>query len=74
MECARSIIRAQGFDLEFWAKAMNTAIYINNRCPTKVFESKTPQEAWIGRKLDVFHLNLFDCKAFAHILDEKRSK
>jgi hypothetical protein len=42
MECARSKIRAQGLDLEFWVKAVNTAIYIKNRCPTKALESKTP--------------------------------
>ncbi len=39
MECTR--IRAQGLDLKFWAKAMNTTIYIKNRCPTKVLDSKT---------------------------------
>jgi hypothetical protein len=42
MECARSMIRAQGLDLEFWAETMNTAIYIKNRCPTKALDSKTP--------------------------------
>jgi transposase InsO family protein len=41
MECIRSMIRAQGLDLEFWAEIMNTAIYIKNRCPTKALESKT---------------------------------
>ncbi len=74
MECARSMIRAQGLDLEFWAEAVNTAIYIKNRCPTKALDSKTPQEAWTGTKPDVFHLRVFGCKTFAHIPDEKRSK
>jgi len=60
--------------LEFWAEAVNTAIYIKNRCPTKALESKTPQEAWTGRKPDVSHLKIFGYKAFAHIRDEKRSK
>jgi hypothetical protein len=74
MECARSMIRAQGFDLEFWAETVNTTVYINNRCPTKALKSKTPQEAWTSRKLDVSHLRVFSCKAFVHIPDEKRSK
>jgi len=74
MECVRSMIRAQGLDLEFWAKAVNTTVYIKNRCPTKALESKTPQEAWIGTKPDVSHLKVFGCKAFAHIPNEKRSK
>jgi hypothetical protein len=74
MECARSMIRAQGLDLEFWAEAVNTAVYIKNRCPTKAFDSKTPQEAWTGTKPDVSHLRVFGCKAFAHVPDEKKSK
>ncbi len=74
MECTKSMILAQGLDLEFWAKVVNTAIYINNQCPTKALDSKTPQEAWTGAKLDVSHLRVFGCKAFAHIPNEKRSK
>ncbi len=74
MKCARSMIRAQGLDLEFWAKVVNTAIYIKNRCPTKAFDSKTPQEAWTGAKPDVSHLRIFGCKTFTHIHDEKRRK
>jgi len=74
MECARSMIRAQRLDLEFCAKAVNTSIYIKNRCPTKALNSKTPQEAWTGTKPDVSHLRVFGCKTFAHNSDEKRSK
>ncbi len=74
MECARSMILAQGLGLEFWGEAVNTAVYIKNRCPTKALDSKTPQEAWSGRKLDVSHLRVFGCKSFAHVPDEKRTK
>jgi hypothetical protein len=74
MKCARNMIIAQGLELEFWCKAVNTAMYIKNRCPTKAFNSKTPQEAWSGRKPDVSHLRVFGCKAFAYVLDEKRTK
>jgi len=74
MECARNMILAQRLKLEFWGKAVNTAVYIKNRCSTKALHSKTPQEAWSGRKPDVFHLRVFGCKAFAHVLDEKRTK
>ncbi len=74
MECARSLILAQRLGLEFWGEAVNTAVYIKNWCPTKVLDSKTPQEAWSGRKPDVSHLKVFGCKAFAHVPDEKRTK
>jgi transposase InsO family protein len=32
MECARSMIHAQGLDLEYWAKTVNTAVCIKNQC------------------------------------------
>jgi glutaredoxin len=53
---------------------VNTALYIKNQCPTKVFDSKTPQEAWSGRKPNVSHLIVFGYKAFVHVLDEKMTK
>jgi transposase InsO family protein len=71
MECAKNMILTQ---LEFWGKAVNTVVYIKNQCLTKAFDSKTPQEAWIGRKPDVSHLRVFGCKAFAHVPDEKTTK
>jgi len=74
MECARSMILTQGLEFEFWGEVVNTAVYIKNRCPTKAVNSKTPQEAWSGRKPDVSHLRIFGCKAFAHVLNEKRTK
>jgi hypothetical protein len=30
MECARSMILTQGFELEFWGEVVNIAIYIKN--------------------------------------------
>ncbi len=44
MECARSMVLAQGLKLEFWGEAVNMAMYIKNGCPTKAFDSKTLQE------------------------------
>jgi hypothetical protein len=44
MECARNMIVAHGLKLEFWGEVVNTTVYIKNRCPTKVLNSKTPQK------------------------------
>jgi hypothetical protein len=41
MECARSMILAQGLEFEFLGETMNTAVYIKNWCPTKALDSKT---------------------------------
>jgi hypothetical protein len=68
------MIHGQGFDLEFWAKAVNTMIYIKNRWPTKAFDSKTLQETCTCRKLDVYHLRIFGYKMYVHIPDGKKSR
>jgi hypothetical protein len=62
------------FDFEFWMDAMNTTVYINNQCPTKALNSKTLQEACTSINIYVYHLRVFGCKMYAHILDEKRNK
>jgi transposase InsO family protein len=69
MECARSMISAQGLEPKFWGEAVDTTVYIKNRCPTKALDSN-PQEAWSGRKPDVSHLKVFGYKAFAHVPNE----
>jgi hypothetical protein len=68
------MVLAQWLEFEFWGEVVNMAMYNKNRCPTKALDSKTPQEAWNGRKPNVFHLKVFYCKTFAHVPDDKRTK
>ncbi|CAL8077649.1 unnamed protein product [Prunus armeniaca] len=42
--------------LEFWAEAINTSMYILNRCPTKAMIKKTPFQAYSRRKPGIKHL------------------
>ncbi len=74
MEFAKNMILGQGLEFEFWGKTVNMSMYIKNQCPTKTLDSKTPQEAWSGKKPYVSHLKVFGCKAFAHVPDENRTK
>ena len=57
-----------------WGKAVSTAIYILNRCPTKAVQGKTPFEAWSGRKPNISHIRVFGCEAFSFVVSEKRKK
>ncbi len=41
------MIHAQGFNLEFWAKVVNTTVYIKNQCLMKALDSKNLQEALV---------------------------
>jgi hypothetical protein len=43
---------------------MVTAVYLQNRLPTKSLISRTPYKAWHGRKPTMNHLRVFGCRAF----------
>lgn len=58
----------------FWANAVNTAVYLKDRSPTRSLEFKTPFEDLYGYKPAVKHLRIFGCKAFAHIPNEDKKK
>nr|KYP47813.1 hypothetical protein KK1_030509 [Cajanus cajan] len=44
MKMARSMLKENGLPNTFWAEGVYTAVYILNRCPTKVVQDKTPIE------------------------------
>src|SRR5947209_3110293 len=74
IEKVRSILLEAGLPESFWAEAVNTAVYLYNRSPTRSLDGKTPYEAWNGIKPDLSHLKVFGCVVFLHIPDEKRNK
>uniref|UniRef100_A0A1X7UES6 Reverse transcriptase Ty1/copia-type domain-containing protein n=1 Tax=Amphimedon queenslandica TaxID=400682 RepID=A0A1X7UES6_AMPQE len=63
----RSMLASSKLPKKLWAEAISTAVYIRNRCPTKVLPDKTPFEALTGVKPGVGHLKVFGCTAYRHI-------
>jgi hypothetical protein len=61
---ARSMLKAKGLRGWFWGEAVNTVVYILNRCPTKSVTGMTPFEAWYGKKPAVHHLKTFSCVVY----------
>jgi hypothetical protein len=45
------MLKGKGLPNKLWAEAVNTAVYILNRSPTKAVRNKTPFEAWNKRSL-----------------------
>ncbi|KAI5336308.1 hypothetical protein L3X38_015575 [Prunus dulcis] len=58
-EMAKSMLHEKGISYEFLAEAVNTAVYLLNRCPTKSLKKVTPFVAYTGRKPGIAHLNIF---------------
>lgn len=53
--------------LKFWAEAMNTIVYLHNRCPTSALNNETPLKAFSGRKLGIKHLIIFGSLCYIDI-------
>ena len=74
LNAARSMLKSKRMPKEFWAEAVDCAIYLSNRSPTRSVWGKTPQEAWSGRKPGISHLKVFGSIAYAQVPKQKRSK
>jgi hypothetical protein len=60
---------------ELWGEAAYTAYYLHNRTARKYKERVvTPKEMWTGKKLDLAHLRVFGCVAYAQLAKEQRGK
>ena len=67
LDMVRSMMKSKNMPKEFWAEAVQCAIYIQNRCPHARLNEKTPQEVWSGQKPSVSHLKMFGNVAYAHV-------
>jgi transposase InsO family protein len=74
VEKARSMLQDAGLSSKYWGEAVNTAVYLKNRCPTKAVNGMVPEESWTGRRVSLDHLKVFGAKAFVHIPHQKRTK
>ena len=58
----------------FWAKAVNTTCYIQNRIFLRSILKKTPYELWKGRKPNISYFHIFGSKYFILNTKDKLSK
>jgi IS30 family transposase len=65
VEMVRCMLKSKGVPSKYWGEAINTAVYLLNRSPTKSLDGKTPYEAWHGKRPRVDHLRTFGC--IAHV-------
>ena len=67
MERARRMRLHAGLPLQFWAEAVDTAVYLINRGPSSSLDGGILEEAWIGKMVNYSFLKIFGCEAFSHI-------
>ena len=71
-----SMLIDNGLPNGFWAEAMETANYLQNRLPTRSQNHGEiiPKEAWTDKRQNFQHVRIFRSLAMSNIPDEKRSK
>ena len=58
----------------FWAEALSTVVYVQNRSYSSAASTTTPYQAWSGNKPSVGNLMIFGCTAYSHIPKDERKK
>ena len=74
MEMVRCMVHEKNFPKKFWAEAASTAVFLQNRLPSKALKDQTPFEAWYGYKPSLKFLKVFGCVCFVYIPQNKRDK
>ncbi|KAK9071706.1 hypothetical protein SSX86_008135 [Deinandra increscens subsp. villosa] len=61
IEAARAMLADSKFPVIFWAEAVNTACYVQNRTLIVKGKNKTAYELWRGRKPNIYFFKSFGC-------------
>jgi transposase InsO family protein len=66
-ESTRAMLHAAGLPSRFWPLACQTAVYLNNRLPSKATGNITPYQLWHNKRPSIGHIRVFGCLAYAMI-------
>lgn len=73
VEMTRCLLIDAQLDNQFWAEAVMTANYLQNRLPSRTLD-ETPYEKWFNKKPNLSHIVKFGADVYAMIPTEKRRK
>ncbi|KAH9678769.1 hypothetical protein KPL71_025858 [Citrus sinensis] len=74
LEMTRCMLHEKNLTKQIWAEAASTAVFLQNRLPTRAVRDKTPFEAWYGYKPSLKFLRIFGCLCFTHVPQISRDK
>jgi hypothetical protein len=69
---ARALMIDANLPSNFWAEAINAAVYLHQRTPTKALNGMTPYEKLLSKKPELEHLRRMGCVAYKQIASEQR--
>lgn len=68
VERSRSMLEEAKLSKKYSAEAVNTSVYLKNRCSTRAVKGKMPEEAWFSRKVAKQKRRKFDSKTKKELL------
>jgi hypothetical protein len=68
------MLQLAGLSHKFWEEPVSTVCYIQNRGFHQSLGMTIPFELWRGYKPNLDNIQIFECTAFASVLEEKRNK
>ncbi|PLW24325.1 hypothetical protein PCASD_06555 [Puccinia coronata f. sp. avenae] len=71
-EKARCLLKQANMPSKYWAKAVSTAVFLENVTPVRQLKWKTPYQLWHGCPFNNSRLKPFGCVAFANIPKSQR--
>ena len=75
LDKARMLLHGTGLSLGFWECAVDTAVHIYNRTPSRSIGWWMPHKLWTnGHIPDVSYFRVFRSKAYVHTPEDKRKK
>ena len=74
VEMTRCLLHKGKLSKQFWVRAMATAVYLRNRCPTSSNDGRSPYEVYFGNKPKLDHVRVFGCLGYVFKRSAKTSK
>jgi transposase InsO family protein len=74
VESARTMMIHANLSKSYWGYAVMNAVYVRNRCISRVLDGKSAFEIVEGKTPDLENLRVFGCVCYTHVPDEKRKK
>lgn len=56
---SRAMLHDKGLPFHLWAEECNTMVFMRNRSPHRILGMSTPEEGFLGKKIDVSYLKNF---------------
>jgi len=70
----RCMLHEKNLPEMFWVETTNTAVFLQNRLPTKLLEEKTHFEVWYNYKPSLSFLKIFGSICFFHVPQINKDK